>query len=189
VTASNNGDGNRVSSGEKARCGYVQVFTGEGRGKTSASLGLLLRACGAGLRVCLIQFMKSGQTSEIKAIRAAFPRVEVSQFGTGKFVANPPSEADRQTARAGFEELRRVVTAGGYDLVIADEINVAAHMALVAVDDLLALIEDKPPSVELVLTGRHAHARVLECADLVTEMRCIKHYFSAGVPARVGIEM
>ena len=181
--------GNEAPKEQKALRGYVQVFTGNGRGKTSASLGLLLRACGAGLRVCLIQFMKSGQTSEIKAIAAAFPGVAVAQFGTGRFVGDPPSEAARQAARAGLEELRRAATGEEYDVVIADEINVAAHKGLVSVDDVLALIEDKSPAAELVLTGRHAHDRVIERADLVTEMRCIKHYFASGVPARVGIEM
>ncbi len=169
--------------------GYVQVYTGEGKGKTSASLGLLLRAVGAGLRVCFIQFMKAGRTSEIKAIAAAFPDVTVSQFGTGKFVGDPPSPADYEAAQSGFERLKRVVTAGECDLVIADEINVAIHKGLVNVGDILALIDEKPDSVEMVLTGRHAHARVIERADLVTEMRCIKHYMDAGVRARVGIEM
>ncbi len=169
--------------------GYVQVFTGNGRGKTSASLGLLLRACGAGLRVCLVQFMKAGKTSEIKAVTSAFPEVAVAQFGTGRFVGDPPSSADREAARAGFERLSHAVVARNYDLVIADEINVAVHKGLISVDDVLSLIEQKPDSVELILTGRHAHARVIERADLVTEMRCLKHYFDTGVQARAGIEM
>jgi len=169
--------------------GYVQVFTGDGRGKTSASLGLLLRACGAGLRVCLIQFMKAGKTSEVKAVASAFPDVTVAQFGTGRFVGDPPSSADREAALAGFERLSHAVVTGEYDLVIADEINVAVHKSLISVDDVLSLIERKPNTVELVLTGRHAHARVIERADLVTEMRCVKHYFDTGVRARVGIEM
>ncbi len=171
--------------------GYVQVYTGNGKGKTTCMLGLALRACGAGKKIYLGQFMKDEEYSEIKAIKNFLPQVTVEQYGTHEgFVAKgKASENDLECARNGYEKAYCAATSGVYDVVLIDEINVAAYMELLKDDDLLRLIEDKAAHTELVLTGRYASKAVIERADLVTEMGEIKHYYKQGVPARTGIEM
>lgn len=171
------------------RKGYVQVYTGDGKGKTTAALGLIVRACGAGFRVMLLQFIKAKSVSEHRTIRERFPEVVVEQFGCGLMIGRGPTEEERAKARAGFARLREAVMSGAFDLVVADEINVAMDKGLVPVNDVLDLMAAKPMQVEWVLTGRYAPADVLAKADLVTEMRCVRHYYEAGVPARDGIEM
>lgn len=168
--------------------GYVQVYTGDGKGKTTAALGLILRARGAGLRVYLGQFIKKGNFSEIKTLRDRFPEVTVEQYGLGHFIRGKPSEKDKAAAAAGLTKLRRAVTSGDYDVVVADEANPAVSVGLFPVDELLALIEAKPAEVELVITGRGADPAVIDRADLVTEMRSLKHYMDKGVVARKGVE-
>jgi len=168
--------------------GYVQVYTGNGKGKTTAALGLALRAAGAGLRVLIVQFAKKGPYSEHLALERFADLITVRTAGTGAFLKKEPDEAEIRAARQGFDEARRDVLSGGYDVVVLDEIHVATHHGLIAVEDLLDLIAVRPLGVELVLTGRNADARVLEKADLVTEMREVKHYYEKGVPAREGIE-
>jgi cob(I)alamin adenosyltransferase len=168
--------------------GYIQVYTGDGKGKTTAALGLILRACGAGLRVCLIQFIKRGKTCEIRSLKEHFPEVAVKQCGRGCFIRGKPSSEDIQAARKGLKQTRSAMLNGKYDVVIADEANTAMAMGLFPVDDLLGLMNEKPETVELIVTGRRAHPRVTKRADLVTEMREIKHYFHKGVRARQGIE-
>ena len=168
--------------------GYVQIYTGDGKGKTTASLGLALRAAGAGLRVFIGQFLKNGDYSEIQALKALGDRVTVVQFGSGRLIRGRPGEKDRALAAEGLSAARQALTAGGYDLVILDEANVAAAMGLVSVDELLALVKEKPAAVELVLTGRGASPELMAAADLVTEMKAVRHYYEAGVHARQGIE-
>ena len=170
------------------RKGYVQVYTGDGKGKTTAALGLALRACGAGWRVLLGQFIKVRATSEVRLLREKLPQVTVEQYGRG-MIRGAPSAEDRAAAQQGLARLRAQTAGGAYDLVIADEINVALAKGLIPLEAVLELIRSKPPQVELVLTGREAHPGVLERADLVTEMRCIKHYLAEGVPAREGVEL
>ncbi len=167
--------------------GYVQVYTGNGKGKTTASMGLALRAAGAGLRVYIVQFLKKGDYSEIKAL-SRFENIVVEQYGTGRFVKGRPSEEDAAAARAGYQKLCAILTENHYDVVIAEEANVAVTCGLLTENDLLDLIKMKPASVELVITGRGAGDQVIDRADLVTEMREIKHYYHQGVHARVGIE-
>ena len=168
--------------------GYVHVYTGTGKGKTTCALGLLLRACGAGFRIFVAQFLKSRDYSELTALRRFDDLVTIRQYGTGTFVKGNPTDADRQAASAGFAETRKALMSGNYNLVILDEANVAVRYGLIPVDDLLGLIHDRPAGVELVITGRGADPRIIEAADLVTEMTEIKHYFKSGVRARVGIE-
>ncbi|GAB4486343.1 MAG: cob(I)yrinic acid a,c-diamide adenosyltransferase [Thermodesulfovibrionales bacterium] len=170
------------------RKGYVQVYTGDGKGKTTAALGLALRAAGAGMRVFIAQFIKKKQCSEHRALDRFGDLVTLKQFGRGFILNRTPSEADRAEARKGISEVREAFRSKSYGLVIMDEANVAVHRGLVSVEDVLALIAEKPAAVELVITGRHAHERVFEAADLVTEMKEVKHYSSKGVKARVGIE-
>ncbi len=168
--------------------GYIQVYTGEGKCKTTAALGLAVRAVGAGLRVYLGQFIKKGDYSEIRILKERFPEVTVEQYGAGRFVRGKPSAEDRAVAAQGLAALRSALHSGRYDVVIADEINGAVGAGLFPEDEVLSLMADKPEAVELVLTGRGAGGKVCGRADLVTEMRCLKHYFNAGVQGRPGIE-
>ena len=168
--------------------GFVQVYTGDGKGKTTAALGLALRAAGAGLRVYFGQFIKNADYSEIKALARFADCITVRQFGRGCFLLTEPAPEDRAAARRALEGLSEALTSGDYDLVIADEANVAVTLGLIEANDLVSLIDLRPEQVELVLTGRGAPAVVLARADLVTEMRAVRHYYDRGVAARVGIE-
>jgi cob(I)alamin adenosyltransferase len=168
--------------------GYVQVYTGDGKGKTTAALGLALRAAGAGLKVFVAQFLKSGATSEIAALERFGDAIVCRQYGRGQFIRDKPSPEDIAAARNGLDEARKIVAAGDHDVVILDEANVATFFGAFSVQDLLAVIDAKPESVELVITGRRADQRIIARADLVTEMREVKHYYRQGVASRKGIE-
>ncbi|WDP90648.1 MAG: cob(I)yrinic acid a,c-diamide adenosyltransferase [Desulfobacter sp.] len=167
--------------------GYIQVYTGNGKGKTTASIGLAVRAAGAGLKVFIVQFMKQGDYSEIKAL-SALENINVEQYGAGKFVKGKPSEEEKQHCALGYRRLCSLLETGDYDLVIAEEANVAGMCGLLTEKEILHLMDIKPDHVELVLTGRGAMDTVIQRADLVTEMKEIKHYFKQGVKARTGIE-
>ena len=166
--------------------GQVQIYTGNGKGKTTAALGLVVRACGAGLKVYFGQFLKGRMCSEIKALRERFPEVTVVRHGSDK---GTPSPEDITAARAGLSELRKAMLSGKYDVVVADELNVVLSLGMIAVEEILDLIKARPPEVELVLTGRDAPEQLILQADLVTEMKEIKHYFNKGVKSRLGIEL
>ncbi|MEW5734447.1 MAG: cob(I)yrinic acid a,c-diamide adenosyltransferase [Thermodesulfobacteriota bacterium] len=168
--------------------GYVQVYTGNGKGKTTAALGLCLRAAGAGMRVFVAQFLKSGDYSEIKALARFSELVTIKQYGMGRFVKGKPTEEEVASGRRGLAEAEQALLSGAYDVVVLEEANVAAYFGLFPVSGLLSLMAKKPEGVELVITGRNAAPEVMEAADLVTEMREIKHYYQKGVQARVGIE-
>lgn len=170
--------------------GQIQIYTGNGKGKTTAALGLALRAAGREMMVCMIQFLKGGGPyGEHLAAPKLSPYLTIIPTGRAGWVNREnPDQEDIRLARQAMETAHAAVTGGGFDMVILDEINGAVDFGLLDVEDVLNLIKDKPAQVELVLTGRNAHERVLEAADLVTEMREIKHYHKAGVPARVGIE-
>lgn len=168
--------------------GYLQVYTGNGKGKTTAAFGLALRAAGAGLRVFVVQFAKAQPTGEREALRRFVPQVEVRQFGTGSFITGEPSAADIAAAREGLACARAAVSSGSWDLLVLDEASVAVTLGLFPVDELLALVDAAGGRMEIVVTGRGADPRLIERADLVTEMREVRHYFSRGVQARRGIE-
>ncbi len=168
--------------------GYVQVYTGDGKGKTTAAIGLAVRAVGAGLKVFIGQFVKGMEYSELKALERFAPQLLVRQYGRKSFVHNKPTDEDFRLAREGYEDIRRAINSQQYDVVILDEANIAVYFSLLTVDDLLALIDGKPDAVELVFTGRKADPRLLERADLVTEMKEVKHYYQKGIVARDGIE-
>jgi len=168
--------------------GYIQVYTGDGKGKTTAALGLSLRAAGAGLKVFIAQFIKMGDYSEIKALQRFSDLIAVEQYGLGRFIKGKPSVEDIEAARKGLEKVHAVLMDAQYDVVIMEEANVAVMCGLFSGDDILGLIAIKPESVELIITGRGADPRIIEKADLVTEMKCIKHYYDQGVQARIGIE-
>ena len=167
---------------------YIHVYTGDGKGKTTAALGLVLRAVGAGWRVLFTQFLKHGEFSEIKALKKFGDQVTVCQYGLGRFIKGRPSEKEIEMARTGLSEIMQVMEEGKYDLIVLDEINVAIHFGLIPLEGIISLLEKRPQNIELVLTGRWAPKEITERADLVTEARMIKHYFSKGVTAREGIE-
>lgn len=174
----------------KLEQGLIQVYTGNGKGKTTASLGLALRGVGRELMVCMIQFMKGGGPygEQIAAQRLA-PYLTIIQTGRAGWVSKDnPHETDKTLAAEALKLAQTKITSGEYDLVILDEINGAVFIGLIPIEDLLELMRTKPQHVELVLTGRNADARVIEAADLVTEMHEIKHYYKAGVQSRIGIE-
>ena len=160
-----------------------------GKGKTTAAFGLALRAAGAGLKVYFTQFVKGTKYSECHAVEkylSAF--ITLKQYGMGYFIEREPNEEDRRVASEGLREIREIMCSGKYDVIILDEANIAVYYKLFSLEDLLDFIDAKPENVELVITGRHADPKIIDRADLVTEMKEIKHYYRKGVEARVGIE-
>jgi cob(I)alamin adenosyltransferase len=169
--------------------GLVEVYTGEGKGKTSAAFGLALRAVGRGLRVSMIQFIKGGFEYGELYVVDGLPNFTLNAFGRGKFITeSPPSVEDVDIAEDAFNAAKKAVLGGEYDVVILDEINVAIKLDLIDEKEVLELIKNKPKNVEIVLTGRYASKRIIQAADLVTEFKKVKHPFDAGYPARKGIE-
>ena len=167
--------------------GYIHVYTGNGKGKTTAALGLALRAICAGKKVFMGQFIKGMAYSELEAVQWV-PRFTIEQFGRDCFIRQAPTADDLQIAAEGLARSQAVLFSGEYDVVILDEINVALYYHLFPEKDVLRLMAEKPSGVELILTGRYAPDSIISKADLVTEMREIKHYYTKGVPARKGIE-
>jgi cob(I)alamin adenosyltransferase len=169
--------------------GLIQVYTGNGKGKTTAALGLALRAVGHGMKVLMIQFMKGSLCGELKSSRKLSPYLTLKQVGRETFISKPnPDPKDLKLAQQGFSMAKTAIQNREYDIVILDEINLAIDYGLIPLNDLLQLIDSKPETVELVLTGRNVKREILEKADLVTEMVDRKHYYDRGVPAREGIE-
>ena len=173
----------------KLEKGLVQVYTGNGKGKTCAAFGAALRAVGRGLAVHVIQFIKGGfDYGELYSVKH-LPNLKLNAFGRGRFIteSQPPKE-DAQLAKVGFDLAKEVVKSGEYDLVVLDEINIVLHLKMIDLEDVIKLIKTKPQHVELILTGRNAPAEIIEVADLVTEMKEIKHPYAQGIPPRKGIE-
>ena len=168
--------------------GYIQVYTGNGKGKTTAALGLALRAAGAGLKVFFAQFMKGIKSSEVNALEKVSDQITIKQYGSDCFVNKTPKEGDIIAARKGLTEARDAMLSGRYQVVVLDEANVAIEYNLISTEDLLGLMRIKPDDVELIITGRDADPKIIEAADLVTEMKEVKHYYPTGVSARRGIE-
>ena len=168
--------------------GYVHVYTGNGKGKTTAALGLALRAAGAGWRVFFGQFFKGGGSSELAALERLSSSITVRQFNQANSAVLNRQRDDPRSSIYDLTECRAAAASGRYKLVVLDEVTLAVTYGLISVQDLIELIESKHESVELVITGRWAHRRVVERADLVTEMQEIKHYYQQGVLARTGIE-
>ena len=173
----------------KLERGLVQIYTGDGKGKTSAAFGLALRAIGRGLKVYVIQFIKGGFDYGELYVVDKLPNLTLKAFGRGSFITEkPPGKRDFQLAEKALTLAEGIIKCGEYDIVILDEINVALSLKLVKIERVLELIKNKPRHVELVLTGRCAPDEIIEAADLVTEMREIKHPFNKGFQARKGIE-
>ena len=168
--------------------GYVQIYTGDGKGKTTAALGLALRAAGHGMHTYIGQFMKGHPYGELEAL-VDHPCITIEQYGDVHFIRREEMTFEHAArARHGLERAREAMYSDRYDLVVLDEINVAIWFGLVSVEDVLALLDDRPLSVEVILTGRGAPQQLIDRADLMTEMREVKHYYAQGVPAREGIE-
>jgi cob(I)alamin adenosyltransferase len=168
--------------------GYIHVYTGDGKGKTTAAFGLAVRATGAGKKVFIGQFVKSMEYSEVKSMAFLKDYVDVELFGHGCFITKDPDPQDITAAKAGLERIREIFQDTSYQVVILDEITIAIFYQLIGVEEVLSLIDAKPYDVELVLTGRYAPEEILGRADLVTEMKEIKHYYTQGVLSREGID-
>lgn len=177
---------------ETPRRGLVLVLTGDGKGKTTSCLGIAVRAVGYGMRVAMVQFIKGSlHYGELDGAKRLAPEFELTPMGKG-FVGIMedalPFEEHAAAARKGFAAARRKLLSGRYDVVILDEVNVAIHLGLLPLDDVLSLVREKPGDVHLILSGRNARPEVVEAADLVTEMRCVKHPFQRGIEAQKGID-
>lgn len=169
--------------------GLIHVYTGNGKGKTSAAFGLALRAMGRGLKVYVIQFIKGGFDYGELYIVDKLPGLILKAFGRGRFVTEkPPNKKDVRLAGEALALAEKIVKSGEYDIVILDEINVALNLKLVNLNEVLELIKNKPKHVELILTGRYAPKEIIEAADYITEMKEVKHPFNKGYQARKGIE-
>lgn len=175
---------------ELLKNGFVQVYTGNCKGKTTAAMGLAFRAMGRGLKTYIGQFMKGQYCAELKSAEMVKPYITIEQYGKDTFiqVSNPPQEGDVQMARNGLDRLKLAMFSGDYDIVIFDEINTANYFHLISTEEMLEVIRSKPDGMEVVFTGRSAPPEVIAAADLVTEMVQIKHYCEQGVSARDGIE-
>ncbi len=169
--------------------GLVQIYTGDGKGKTTAALGLALRAAGHGMRTYIGQFMKGQDYGELAGARLLAPYLTIEQYGRPSFVhLHRATPEDVRLAHEGLEKARAAMRSGDYAIVVLDEVCVALHFGLLEVEEVLAFLEEKPKGVELVLTGRRAPEELVARADLVTEMREVKHPYQQGIPARRGIE-
>lgn len=167
--------------------GYIQVYTGNGKGKTTAAIGLAIRAAGAEKKVFIAQFVKGMHYSELNTL-SKIPNITIKQFGRGCFIRSKPEKEDTEAAKLGLSECAKLLKSNEFDLVILDEANIALYYNLFSFEELKKIIEEKAEHIELVITGRYARQELIELADLVTEMKEIKHYYANGVEARTGIE-
>jgi cob(I)alamin adenosyltransferase len=168
--------------------GYIQVYTGSGKGKTTAAIGLAIRAAGAGLKVCFCQFLKGRESSELAILKKLKRNVTVLRSGEKSFIYSCKA-GDRLKARNCFKKVSSIILQGKCDVVILDEINTAIALKLININELIDILKGRPRHVEVVLTGREAPKEIIKIADLVTRMTQIKHYYSKGIAARKGIEL
>lgn len=171
------------------REGYVHLYIGDGKGKTTAAVGLAVRALGAGLKVAFLQFFKPDTSSEVKILKKFTPQLLYLNFHTNGFVKGKPSEALSRLIKEAYQFLCKLIEENNFDLIVLDEFVYAISWQLVDLTDFIHLLKSRPPGVEIVITGRHAPQELIDLADLVTEMKNIKHYHERGVKARWGIEM
>ncbi len=165
----------------------IQVYTGNGKGKTTAALGLALRAAGANLKVFIAQFVKGRSYAELKALRK-FKNIRIEQFGRVCFIKGVPRKSDLKLAREGFEKIKNIVKERSCDVLILDEINIALHLKILPTKEFTIWLKTTPKNLELVLTGRYAPPQVLKIADLISEIKDKRHYYRKGLKARSGIE-
>jgi cob(I)alamin adenosyltransferase len=176
----------------KLKKGLVQVYTGNGKGKTTAALGQGLRSCGRGLKVCMVQFLKGGDTGELHSVEKLHPLFEIFRFEKERGFFWTLNEQEKQELKEdidkGFAFIKDIVSGNKCDVLIIDELLGVLGNKLLEVSEVLELLKSKPDTMEIIITGRNVHEEIMEAADLVTEMREIKHYFKKGIPAREGIE-
>ena len=168
--------------------GYIQVYTGEGKGKTTAAVGLTVRAIGAGLKVAFFQFFKPGTSSEVKILKNFYPQLYYKNFGKKDFIKEKVSLEVRELTLKGWEEVKELVKANIYNIIVLDEITYAINWGIIDLKEFLEVLRNKSENLEIVITGRYAPKEIIEIADLVTEMENIKHYYKKGVKSRKGIE-
>lgn len=167
--------------------GYIHLYTGHGKGKTTAALGLAIRAAGAGKKIFIAQFVKGIPYAELKALQR-FPEIEIRQFGLDCFIVNKPSREDIKAAQNGLEKITVIIRKNLCDVLILDEVCIALHYELFELGKITELLKEKHEDMEIVMTGRYAPKELIDLADLVTEMKEIKHYYTSGIQAREGIE-
>lgn len=168
--------------------GYIHLYTGNGKGKTTAAVGLAVRAVGAGKKVYIAQFVKGMIYSEIKALLQYLPSIEAKQYGLECFINRKPTEDDIVAAQNGLVEVSEIIQSGVYDVLVLDEVTIAIYFKLFSVTDLIDILKLKPEQTEIIITGRYAPQELIELADLVTEMKEVKHYYQKGVLSREGID-
>ncbi len=168
--------------------GFIQVYTGDGKGKTTAAVGLAVRALGAGLKVAFLQFFKPDTSSEVFILKQFEPKLLYKNFGGQKLIKGKVSEEIKEDILNGWNFVKELIKGGNYEVVILDEIFYALNWEIISISEFLEALKEKSQNTEVVLTGRKVPREVLEIADLVTEVRKIKHYFDKGVLARKGIE-
>jgi len=168
--------------------GYIHIYTGNGKGKTTAALGLALRAAGAGKKIFIAQFVKGMHYAELDALKRFEPEITLKQYGRNCFIRHEPEAEDIALAKQGLAETAEKIRSGIYEMIILDEACIALHYKLFSLSELMDVIASRPESMEIVITGRYAPPELIEMADLVTEMKEVKHYYQKGVGARKGIE-
>lgn len=168
--------------------GYIHVYTGDGKGKSTAAFTVALRTIGAGGSVYIAQFVKDMKYSDVIAMEQFLPNVQIKQYGNGCFIFDKPKQIDIEMAKSGLNEVAEIIKSGEYDLVILDEANIAIHFDLFSAEDLIAALKEKTEHTEIIITGRYAKQELIDFADLVTEMKEVKHYYTQGVLSRKGID-
>ena len=169
-------------------CPMIQIYTGNGKGKTTAALGLMVRAAGAGKKIFFGQFVKGMAYSEVTLIYEQIPQIDHQLFGRRCFIKRDPEPEDYKAAQEGLLKVKELIKSGKYDLMVLDELNIALYYQLIKLEEVLAMIDEVPEKTELVITGRYAPSELIKKADLVTEMKEVRHYYQKDVKARKGIE-
>ncbi|WP_462318183.1 cob(I)yrinic acid a,c-diamide adenosyltransferase [Marinilabilia sp.] len=166
----------------------IHIYTGNGKGKTTAAIGLAVRAAGSGMKVFFGQFVKGMAYNEVSIFNEQMPQIDHELFGRTCFINRDPEPEDYKAAKAGLRKVKNIIQSGQYSLIVLDELNIALYYKLIALEDILKLINELPRDLELVITGRYAPQELIDKADLVTEMKEVKHYYKQDIKARKGIE-
>ncbi|PWE00809.1 cob(I)yrinic acid a,c-diamide adenosyltransferase [Marinilabilia rubra] len=166
----------------------IHIYTGNGKGKTTAAIGLAVRAAGSGMNVFFGQFVKGMAYNEVSVFTEQMPLIDHELFGRKCFINRDPEHEDYEAAKAGLKKANNIIHSGKYSLIVLDELNIALYYKLIALQDVLKLIDELPGHIELVITGRYAPQELIDKADLVTEMKEVKHYYKQDIKARKGIE-